>query len=76
MRGTDGTKVFTLEDGYVWVFAAVEHWNGECVGWHVCRRSDRFAAMEPILMGLSKYIGSVRTDVGRGLHLRMDHGTQ
>jgi putative transposase len=76
MWGTDGTKVFTLEDGYVWIFAAVEHWNGECVGWHVCKRGDRFAAMEPILMGLNKYFGSLRTDVARGLRLRMDHGTQ
>ena len=76
MWGTDGTKVFTLEDGYVWVFAAVEHWNGECVGWHVCKRGDRFAAMEPVLMGLTTYFGSVRSDVGRGLRLRMDHGTQ
>jgi putative transposase len=76
MWGTDGTKVFTLEDGYVWIFAAVEHWNGECVGWHVSKRGDRFAAMEPILMGLNTYCGSVRSDIGLGLRLRMDHGTQ
>ena len=76
MWGTDATRVFTVEDGYAWVFAAVEHWNAECVGWHVCKRGDRFAAMEPVLMGLSEHFGSVRADIGRGLCLRMDHGTQ
>jgi len=32
MWGTDGAKVFTLDEGWVWVFSAVEHWNAECVG--------------------------------------------
>ena len=32
---------------------AVEHWNAECVGWHVCKRGDRFAALQPISMGLA-----------------------
>jgi putative transposase len=76
MWGTDATRVLTAEDGYVWIFAAVEHWNAECVGWHVCKRGDRFAAMEPILMGLTAYFGSPRAEVGHGLSLRTDHGTQ
>ena len=25
--GTDGVRVFTAEDGWVWTFAAVDHWN-------------------------------------------------
>ena len=33
MWGTDGVRVFTLDDGWGWIFAAVEHWNAECVGW-------------------------------------------
>ena len=76
MWGTDATRVLTVDDGYVWIFAAVEHWNAECVGWHVCKRGDRFAAMEPILMGLTEHCGSPRAEVGQGLSLRMDHGTQ
>ena len=23
-----------------WIFTAVEHWNAECVGWHVCKRGE------------------------------------
>ncbi len=76
MWGTDGVRVFTVDDGWVWIFAAIEHWNAECVGWHVCKVGSRFAALEPISQGLHRIYGSVEADVGRGLALRMDHGSQ
>ena len=76
MWGTDGTKVFTLDDGYVWLFSAVEHWSAECVGWHVGKHGTRYAALEPIAMGLHNIYGGVGAGVARGLSLRMDHGTQ
>jgi transposase InsO family protein len=76
MWGTDGVRVFTVEDGWVWIFSAVEHWSAECVGWHACKIGDRFAALEPIAMGLEAIYGSVNADVARGLALRMDHGSQ
>lgn len=50
MWGTDGTRVFTLDDGWVWIFTAVDHWNAECVGWHVCKTGNRYAALQPISM--------------------------
>ena len=53
MWGTDGVRVFTVDDGWGWIFTAIEHWNAECVGWHVCKRGDRFAALQPISMGLA-----------------------
>jgi len=76
MWGTDGTKIFTLDDGYVWLFSAVEHWSAECVGWHVVKHGTRYAALEPIAMGLHNIYGSVPAGVARGLSVRMDHGTQ
>ena len=76
MWGTDGVRVFTVEDGWVWTFAAVDHWNAECVGWHVYKVGSRFAALEPIAQGLGRRYGSVEADVARGLALRMDHGSQ
>ena len=54
MWGTDGVRVFTLDDGWGWIFAAVEHWNAECVGWHVCKVGSRFAALDPIAQGLER----------------------
>lgn len=76
MWGTDATKVFTAEDGYGWVFVAVEHWNAECMGTHVCKKGDRMAALEPVAQGVLAQFGSVACDVARGLALRMDHGSQ
>ena len=76
MWGTDGVRVFTVDDGWVWTFAAVDHWNAECVGWHVCKVGSRFAALEPIAQGLCQMYGSVAADVARGLALRLDHGSQ
>ena len=58
MWGTDGVRVFTVDDGWVWIFAAVEHWNAECVGWHACKVGSRFAALEPIAQGLQRIYGS------------------
>lgn len=76
MWGTDGAKVFTVQDGWVWIFTAVEHWNAECVGHHVCKVGSRFNALEPIAMGVTRIYGSVAAGVARGLRLRMDHGQQ
>ena len=76
MWGTDATQVFTLEDGYGWIFVALEHWNAECVGFNVCKVGDRFAALEPIAQGVQRAFGSVDGGTARGLALRMDHGCQ
>ena len=74
MWGTDGVRVFTVDDGWGWIFTAVEHWNAECVGWHVCKRGDppeperisRFMAIradEPIApSGFLQIYGASRVD--------------
>lgn len=76
MWGTDGMRVCAVDQGWCWIFTAVEHWNAECMGWHVCKTGNRYAALEPIAAGLTRAYGTVGADVGRGLQLRMDHGTQ
>ncbi|MEX3583555.1 MAG: hypothetical protein VB137_15200 [Burkholderia sp.] len=37
---------------------------------------DRFAALEPISQGVHEQFGLVEADAGRGLSLRIDHGSQ
>lgn len=76
MWGTDGTRVQTAEEGMCWVFTAVDHYSCEVVGRHVCKRGDRFAALQPVAQGLERHFGGVTADAGRGLSLRMDNGTQ
>ena len=46
------------------------------LGQAVCKQGTRFAALEPISQGLMSTVGSVAADAGRGLSLRMGHGTQ
>lgn len=76
MWGSDGIRVLTVEEGWGWVFTALEHWNAECVGWHVCKTGSRFAALEPIAMGIDRIFGHTDAGVARGLSLRIDNGTQ
>ena len=76
MWGTDGTRILTADEGMRWVFTAVDHFNCEVVGRHVCKRGDRFAALQPVSQGLMKHFGGLGSDSGRGLTLRMDNGTQ
>lgn len=74
MWATDGAKVFTLEDGWGWVFATVEHWNAECMGWHVTKKGNRFAALEPVAMACEREFGKAERGIARGISLRMDNG--
>ena len=76
MWGTDGVRVVTRDDGWGWIFAAVEHGNAECVGWHVCTVGSRFAALDPMAQGRERRYGALDADGARGLALRMDHGRQ
>lgn len=76
MWGTDGNRIQTVEDGWVWVFSAVDHYDACCVGIHAVKIGNRFAALQPIAQGLQAEFGSTGANVGKGLKLRMDHGTQ
>jgi putative transposase len=76
MWGTDGIRIATVDEGWVWVFAAVDHFDACCVGLHVVKTGNRFAALQPIAQGLKTEFGATDAEAGRGLTLRMDHGTQ
>jgi len=76
MWGTDGIRIKTVDEGWVWVFSAVDHFDACCVGIHAVKIGNRFAALQPIAQGLHAEFGAAGADAGRGLTLRMDHGTQ
>lgn len=73
---TDGAKVWTVDDGWLWLFTTIEHWSAECLGHHVCKRGDRFAAYEPVAQAVNRIFGSSAADAARGIELRHDHGSQ
>lgn len=76
MWGTDATKIFTSEDGWVWFFCVIDHWNAECLGWRVAKKGDRFIAYEALREAVKEQYGAINKDIARGLSLRMDHGSQ
>jgi len=76
MWGTDGIRIETVDEGWVWVFSAVDHFDACCVGIHAVKIGNRFAALQPIAQGLQSEFGATGADAGRGLVLRMDNGTQ
>lgn len=76
MWGADGARALTADDGWGWIFLAVDHFNSECVGVEVCKVGNRFNALEPIAQGIEKHFGEVAPGAARGLELRIDHGSQ
>jgi transposase InsO family protein len=76
MWGTDGTKFYTLEDGWCWLFAVVDHFNSEALGWHISKRGDRFQALEPLRQSVRQEYGKYEKGVAGSLKLRMDNGSQ
>ena len=76
MWATDAAKVFTLEDGWVSFFGVIEHWNAECLGWHVSRKGTRFAAIEALNRAVENIFGVASPGIARGVSLRIDHGSQ
>jgi putative transposase len=75
MWGTDATQIPTVLDGKVWLFAVVDHWNAEAMGWHVTKIGDRYAAAQAVGMAIKTVFGTVAAGGARGVALRHDHGS-
>lgn len=75
MWAIDGTQIATVQDGKVWLFATVEHWNAEALGWHVSKRGTRREALQAMSMAVRQQHGHLGRDAARGVQLRHDHGS-
>jgi putative transposase len=73
--GTDATMAWTRVDGWVWVFACVDHYTAEAWA-HVAKIGDRFAALQPVYDAVIDRFGGLGADVARGISLRHDWGPQ
>lgn len=76
MWGTDATATWTRTQGQVTVFAAVDHFTGECLGIHAAKYGSRHEALEPLRQAVKRVYGEYDTNVAAGLRLRHDHGSQ
>ena len=55
--GTDASRFWTRAEGWCWFFAAVDHCASDVVGWHVAKKGDRWAALEPVRQGVRAHMG-------------------
>ncbi len=74
--GTDATRFYTRENGWCWFFGAIDHCCDDVVGWHVTKKGDRWAALEPIRQGVKTNFGDYEKKIALGLGLRHDWGSQ
>ena len=73
--GTDATMAWTRSDGWVWVFACIDHFTAEAWA-HVAKVGDRFAALQPVYDAVIDRWGRLDADLARGVELRHDWGPQ
>jgi putative transposase len=66
---------WTRTDGWVWVFACVDHYTAEAWA-HVAKTGDRFAALQPVYDAVVDRWDRLDADIARGLELRHDWGPQ
>ena len=73
--GTDATMAWTKDDGWVWVFALLDHYSDEAWA-HVAKVGNRFAALQPVYDTVVDRFGALGPDAARGIKLRHDWGSQ
>ena len=49
--GTDASRFWTRAEGWCWFLRAIVHCASDVVGWHVPKKGDRWAALEPVRRG-------------------------
>jgi transposase InsO family protein len=74
--GTDATRFYTRCEGWCWFFGAIDHFVADVVGWHVAKKGDRWAALEPIRQGVREHFLAYAPRIALGLGLRHDWGPQ
>ena len=76
--GTDGTQFGMANGKLLWLFAAIDHYSCEVLGWHLIEvgQGDAWAALEPVKQALRKRRGAMTQKAGSGISIRHDWGPQ
>lgn len=76
--GTDGTQFGLVNGKVVWLFAIIDHYSCEVLGWHLIEvgQGDAWAALEPVKQALKKRRGALEQKTGAGISIRHDWGPQ
>lgn len=78
MWATDGKEFQTREEGKCWFIGVIDHFNDEIKSFHVCKKFDRYAALEPLREAVKNEFGSLEKGICQNMDiaLRSDHGSQ
>ena len=76
--GTDGTQFGMANGRLLWLFAVIDHFSCEVLGWHIIEvgQGDAWAALEPVKQALRKRRGALLQKAGAGISIRHDWGPQ
>jgi len=76
--GTDGTQFGMANGRLLWLFAVIDHYSCELLGWHIIEvgQGDAWAALEPVKQALRKRRGALIQKAGTGIDIRHDWGPQ
>jgi hypothetical protein len=72
MWGTDGTRFYTIQDGWYWFWEVVDHHTDEVMGWHVATYGDRWAPWSRFAKASRLAYGTASKEIVRGLQIRCD----
>lgn len=76
--GTDGTQFGMVNGRLSWLFAVIDHYSCEVLGWHIIEvgQGNAWAALEPVKQALRKRRGALVQKAGEGISIRHDWGPQ
>jgi len=76
MWGTDGTKFWTEENGWCWLFPVIDHHDREIIGHRISKEGTARAALDALEMATINRFGALEKNAIPGIDLKLDHGSQ
>jgi transposase InsO family protein len=76
MWGTDGTKFWTDEEGWCWLFPVIDHHDREIMGHRLAKEGTARAALDALQMATINRFGGLEKHIIPGIQLKLDHGSQ
>jgi putative transposase len=76
MWGTDGTKFWTVEDGWCWLFPVIDHRDRQIIGHGASKEGTARVALDALEMAAITRFGALTKNIIPGIELMLDHGCQ
>ena len=71
-----GTKFWTAEDGWCWLFPVIDHHDREIIGHRASKEGTAGVALDALEMAAISRYGTLEKNIIPGIELKLDHGSQ